>query len=104
MSSSRRKSRKAHFASDSTSRRVLMSSRLAKDLREKYGVCGRSRLTRRPVISGAGFGCKWLPLLLAIGLRVRYAHAVHTLCVLRCIITLGIPILVFISGALHAHP
>ena len=38
VSSSRRKSRKAHFASDSTSRRVLMSSRLAKDLREKYGV------------------------------------------------------------------
>ena len=38
VSSSRRKARKAHFGSDSTSRRVLMSARLSKDLREKYGV------------------------------------------------------------------
>ena len=81
MSSSRRKSRKAHFASDSTSRRVLMSSRLAKDLREKYGVCGRSRLTRRPVISGAGFACKCLPLLLAIGfLLALCSRCSHTMC------------------------
>eukprot|EP01138_Halocafeteria_seosinensis_P014247 gb/GECG01014546.1/.p1 GENE.gb/GECG01014546.1/~~gb/GECG01014546.1/.p1 ORF type:complete len:143 (+),score=19.42 gb/GECG01014546.1/:1-429(+) len=38
LSSSRRKSRKAHFASDSNTRRVLMSARLSKELREKYGV------------------------------------------------------------------
>lgn len=38
VSSSRRKSRKAHFSADSSTRRVLMSARLSKELREKYGV------------------------------------------------------------------
>jgi large subunit ribosomal protein L26e len=38
VSSSRRKARKAHFASDSESRRVLMSTHLSKDLREKHNV------------------------------------------------------------------
>lgn len=36
VSSSRRKSRKAHFTSDSTERQVLMSANLNKDLQEKY--------------------------------------------------------------------
>jgi hypothetical protein len=38
VSSSRRKGRKAHFASDSESRRILMSTHLSKDLREKHNV------------------------------------------------------------------
>jgi len=38
VSSSRRQNRKAHFTSDSTSRRKLMSSKLSKELTEKYNV------------------------------------------------------------------
>lgn len=38
-SSSRRKSRKAHFGAPSSVRRKIMSSALAKDLRTKYNVC-----------------------------------------------------------------
>mmetsp|Transcript_5442 Transcript_5442/g.10884 ORF Transcript_5442/g.10884 Transcript_5442/m.10884 type:complete len:138 (+) Transcript_5442:42-455(+) len=38
VSSSRRKSRKAHFASDSTTRRSLMVANLSKELQAKYGV------------------------------------------------------------------
>jgi ribosomal protein uL24 len=38
VSSSRRKARKAYFTAPSSVRRKLMSSHLAKDLREKYGV------------------------------------------------------------------
>ena len=38
ISSSRRKSRKAHFAAPSSVRRKIMSSALAKDLRAKYNV------------------------------------------------------------------
>mgnify|MGYP002402959791 CR=1 FL=1 len=38
VSSSRRKCRKAHFTSDSTSRRKLMSASLSKELRERYNV------------------------------------------------------------------
>eukprot|EP00310_Coccolithus_braarudii_P018565 CAMPEP_0183352372 /NCGR_PEP_ID=MMETSP0164_2-20130417/29401_1 /TAXON_ID=221442 /ORGANISM="Coccolithus pelagicus ssp braarudi, Strain PLY182g" /LENGTH=143 /DNA_ID=CAMNT_0025524787 /DNA_START=26 /DNA_END=457 /DNA_ORIENTATION=+ len=38
VSSSRRKSRKAHFSADSTSRRVIMSASLSKDLQKKYNV------------------------------------------------------------------
>ena len=38
VSSSRRKSRKAHFASTSHERRVIMSSSLSKDLQEKHSV------------------------------------------------------------------
>ncbi|KAG9304604.1 hypothetical protein G9A89_020168 [Geosiphon pyriformis] len=36
VSSSRRKSRKAHFSAPSSVRRKIMSAALAKDLREKY--------------------------------------------------------------------
>ena len=47
VSSSRRKQRKAHFASDSTSRRKLMSAHLSKDMKKKYNVrlkgAGRAR-------------------------------------------------------------
>ncbi|RHY63975.1 hypothetical protein DYB30_009048 [Aphanomyces astaci] len=38
VSSSRRKSRKAHFGAHSTQRRVLMSASLSKDLQQKYNV------------------------------------------------------------------
>eukprot|EP00341_Mesodinium_pulex_P014635 CAMPEP_0116947256 /NCGR_PEP_ID=MMETSP0467-20121206/37544_1 /TAXON_ID=283647 /ORGANISM="Mesodinium pulex, Strain SPMC105" /LENGTH=145 /DNA_ID=CAMNT_0004631333 /DNA_START=22 /DNA_END=459 /DNA_ORIENTATION=+ len=38
VASSRRKSRKAHFAAHSTERRKLMSAPLSKELREKYNV------------------------------------------------------------------
>ena len=38
VSSSRRKSRKAHFSAPSSVRRKIMSSSLAKDLRGKYNV------------------------------------------------------------------
>ncbi|KAJ0400679.1 hypothetical protein P43SY_005452 [Pythium insidiosum] len=38
VSSSRRKSRKAHFGSHSTARRVLMSAPLSKELQKKYNV------------------------------------------------------------------
>jgi large subunit ribosomal protein L26e len=38
ISSSRRKSRKAHFAAPSSVRRVIMSAPLSKELREKYNV------------------------------------------------------------------
>ncbi|RLN02228.1 hypothetical protein BBJ28_00000241 [Nothophytophthora sp. Chile5] len=38
VSSSRRKSRKAHFGAHSTQRRVLMSASLSKDLQNKYNV------------------------------------------------------------------
>ena len=38
VSSSRRKSRKAHFGADSTSRRKIMSSHLSKELKAKYNV------------------------------------------------------------------
>lgn len=38
VSSSRRKSRKAHFAAPSSNRRTLMSSALSKDLRKKYNI------------------------------------------------------------------
>ena len=38
VSSSRRKARKAHFTAPSNIRRRLMSSRLNKELREKYSV------------------------------------------------------------------
>ncbi|CAK4081285.1 unnamed protein product [Aphanomyces euteiches] len=38
VSSSRRKSRKAHFGAHSTQRRVLMSANLSKDLQQKYNV------------------------------------------------------------------
>merc|ERR1711941_84625 len=38
VSSSRRKSRKAHFSAPSSQRRVIMSAALSKDLRKKYGV------------------------------------------------------------------
>ncbi|KAA8895494.1 hypothetical protein FN846DRAFT_784976, partial [Sphaerosporella brunnea] len=38
ISSSRRKSRKAHFSAPSSVRRKLMSATLSKELREKYGV------------------------------------------------------------------
>jgi hypothetical protein len=41
VSSSRRKSRAAHFKSDSEARRKLMSSHLAKELRTKYNVSMR---------------------------------------------------------------
>merc|ERR1712233_286491 len=37
-SSSRRKSRKAHFGAPSHQRRIIMSAALSKDLRKKYGV------------------------------------------------------------------
>ena len=39
VSSSRRKSRKAHFAAPSSIRRKIMSSALSKELRTKYNVC-----------------------------------------------------------------
>lgn len=38
VSSSRRKSRKAHFGAHSTARRVLMSAPLSKELQSKYNV------------------------------------------------------------------
>ena len=38
VSSSRRKSRKAHFGATSVQRRVLLSASLSKELRTKYGV------------------------------------------------------------------
>mmetsp|Transcript_6036 Transcript_6036/g.8540 ORF Transcript_6036/g.8540 Transcript_6036/m.8540 type:complete len:143 (+) Transcript_6036:40-468(+) len=38
VSSSRRKSRKAHFTADSTSRRKIMSCSLSKELQQKYNV------------------------------------------------------------------
>ncbi|KAI9192933.1 translation protein SH3-like domain-containing protein, partial [Polychytrium aggregatum] len=38
VSSSRRKSRKAHFSAPSSARRVIMSAGLSKELREKYRV------------------------------------------------------------------
>ncbi|KAL1195025.1 Large ribosomal subunit protein uL24z [Cardamine amara subsp. amara] len=38
VSSSRRKSRKAHFTASSSERRVIMSSPLSTDLRQKYNV------------------------------------------------------------------
>ncbi|KAJ1462155.1 translation protein SH3-like domain-containing protein [Pelagophyceae sp. CCMP2097] len=38
VSSSRRKSRKAHFAADSSSRRIIMSAPLSKELQAKYNV------------------------------------------------------------------
>ncbi|EPZ31907.1 ribosomal protein L24 [Rozella allomycis CSF55] len=38
VSSSRRKSRKAHFTAPSSVRRVIMSAPLSKELREKYNV------------------------------------------------------------------
>ena len=38
VSSSRRKSRKAHFGSHSEARRVLMSANLSKELQARYGV------------------------------------------------------------------
>merc|ERR1712046_97916 len=38
VSSSRRKSRKAHFTAPSSERRIKMSARLSKDLFQKYGV------------------------------------------------------------------
>ncbi|EED92031.1 RL26, ribosomal protein 26 60S large ribosomal subunit [Thalassiosira pseudonana CCMP1335] len=38
VSSSRRKSRKAHFASHSEARRVLMSANLSKELQARHGV------------------------------------------------------------------
>merc|ERR1712115_648376 len=38
VSSSRRKSRKAHFGAPSHRRRIIMSAALSKDLRKKYGV------------------------------------------------------------------
>ncbi|KAI0025646.1 putative 60S ribosomal protein L26-1 [Xylariomycetidae sp. FL0641] len=38
VSSSRRKSRKAHFSAPSSERRVIMSAPLSKELREKYNV------------------------------------------------------------------
>ncbi len=38
VTSSRRKQRKAHFAAPSSERRRLMSCRLSKELKEKYGV------------------------------------------------------------------
>ena len=38
VSSSRRKSRKAHFSSDSETRRKLMSSNLSKELQARHGV------------------------------------------------------------------
>ena len=38
VTSSRRKQRKAHFSSDSTTRHKLMSANLSKDLRTKYNV------------------------------------------------------------------
>ena len=38
ISSSRRKSRKAHFSAPSSVRRVIMSAPLSKELREKYNV------------------------------------------------------------------
>jgi len=44
-SSSRRKSRKAHFSAPSHERRIMMSAPLSKDLRAKYGV--RSMPIRR---------------------------------------------------------
>lgn len=46
VSSSRRKSRKAHFSAPSSVRRKIMSSSLAKDLRGKYNV----RFTRAMTI------------------------------------------------------
>ena len=39
VSSSRRKSRKAHFAAPSSIRRKIMSSALSKELRTKHNVC-----------------------------------------------------------------
>ena len=41
ISSSRRKSRKAHFSAPSSIRRNIMSAPLSKELREKYNVCCR---------------------------------------------------------------
>ncbi|KAG9607994.1 hypothetical protein KCU86_g25184, partial [Aureobasidium melanogenum] len=38
LSSSRRKSRKAHFSAPSSVRRTIMSAPLSKELREKYNV------------------------------------------------------------------
>lgn len=38
VSSSRRKSRKAHFTAHSTARRGLMSATLSAELRKKYGI------------------------------------------------------------------
>ncbi|CAG9464064.1 unnamed protein product [Pedinophyceae sp. YPF-701] len=38
VSSSRRKSRKAHFTADSATRRKIMTAPLSKELREKYGI------------------------------------------------------------------
>jgi hypothetical protein len=60
VSSSRRKGRKAHFASDSESRRILMSTHLSKDLREKHNVRTRSNA-----------GC-----LKRAGRRARFPHGV----------------------------
>lgn len=39
VSSSRRKSRKAHFSAPSSERRILMSAALSSDLKTKYNVC-----------------------------------------------------------------
>ena len=38
VSSSRRKSRKAHFSASSSERRVIMSASLSKELQNKYNV------------------------------------------------------------------
>lgn len=43
VSSSRRKSRKAHFSAPSSERRILMSAALSSDLKNKYNVSSLSR-------------------------------------------------------------
>ncbi|KAI6109547.1 ribosomal protein L24 [Pisolithus sp. B1] len=62
VSSSRRKSRKAHFTAPSSVRRKIMSSPLAKDLRTKYSV--RSLPIRKDdevrIVRGKVYRKKWV--------------------------------------------
>ena len=48
VSSSRRKSRKAHFSAPSSERRKIMSAPLSKELRSKYNVRARRLPTAAP--------------------------------------------------------
>ena len=67
VTSDRGKQRKAHFASDSTTRRKLMSSHLSKDLRKKFNV---RRWLRRERGAGA---------MLLVLLRVAHVFSPATL-------------------------
>lgn len=69
VSSSRRKSRKAHFGAASTARRSIMSAPLSKELREKYNVRLINTLSV-PVAVAWSHPCKFL-LTSSHALQVR---------------------------------